>query len=77
MRVVAIVLKIGLDRPIEPVQLGTKYQSNLVKLPRTGQKWKKQGTRCTNDSLTGLVLKTMVVAIFFFFFENLVVAIEY
>lgn len=43
MRVVAIVLKIGLDRPIEPVQLGTKYQSNLVKLPRTGQKMEKTG----------------------------------
>lgn len=43
MRVVAIVLKIALDRPIEPVQLGTKYQSNLVKLPRTGQKMEKTG----------------------------------
>ena len=32
------VLKTGSDRPVRPVQPGTRSQSNPVKTPKTGQK---------------------------------------
>ena len=43
MRVVVIVLKIGPDLLMKPIQLGTRYKSSLVKPPRTGQKSEKTG----------------------------------
>ena len=45
------VLKTGMDWLVQPVQLGTKHQSNLGK-PRTGTK---------TDSLTIPVIKTMLM----------------
>ena len=69
--VITIVLKIGPDRPIRPVQPGTESKSGPVKRPKTGQQLENQPKTSKkpglnrkfkkNGSMPGSIFKTMVI----------------
>lgn len=64
-----MVLKIRLDRSVQPVELRTGHQSSPKKTPITSQywpklvkNWNKPGTKGKSDFAPGTVFKTMVRA---------------